>query len=89
MSNLCNGWYYINNTIILYLLYYSGVQPSYWKKLLKVLPKFSKLIYSDDDEILKDVCWSLSCISSGTKDRIKALVHLDSGISKRLVELLL
>ena len=66
----------------------NGVHSTYWKKILKVLPKFSKLIYNNDDEILKDVCWSLSCISSGTKDRVRTLVKLDDGICERLVDLL-
>jgi len=67
----------------------NGVQANYWGKILKALPKFSRLVYFNDEEILKDVCWSLSCISSGTKDRIQALVQLDPAICKRLVELLL
>lgn len=67
----------------------NGVQSNYWGRILEALPKFSRLIYFNDEEILKDVCWSLSCISSGTRDRIQALVQLDPNLCKRLVDLLL
>eukprot|EP00286_Rhodomonas_abbreviata_P005228 CAMPEP_0181330344 /NCGR_PEP_ID=MMETSP1101-20121128/23845_1 /TAXON_ID=46948 /ORGANISM="Rhodomonas abbreviata, Strain Caron Lab Isolate" /LENGTH=360 /DNA_ID=CAMNT_0023439585 /DNA_START=305 /DNA_END=1384 /DNA_ORIENTATION=+ len=54
------------------------------KDILSVL---SKLIFSEDIEVLTDVCWTLSYISDGSATRIQALI--ESGISKRLTELLM
>jgi len=52
-----------------------------------ILFVLAKLIFSDDTEILTDVCWTLSYLSDGSPERIQALV--DSGIIKRLIELLM
>jgi len=65
-----------------------GLPEAHWARVLAALPKFAQLIYCPDEEILKDVCWSLSCISSSTKDRIQAIVDLEVDICRRLVELL-
>lgn len=45
------------------------------------------LIYFDDEEVLTDACWALSYLSDGDNDKISAVV--ESGVVKRLVELLL
>jgi len=67
----------------------NGVSDMHWSRLSRALPRFCKLVYLNDDDVLKDVCWSLSCISSGSKDRIQTIIDLDPAICKRLVELLM
>jgi importin subunit alpha-6/7 len=66
----------------------NGVPDHHWPKVRLALPDFSRLVFCADEEILKDVCWTLSYISSGTKERIQAIVELDTSICRRLVELL-
>ncbi|CDF39856.1 Predicted protein [Chondrus crispus] len=51
------------------------------------LETLAHLIYYDDEEVLTDACWALSYLSDGSNDKIKAVV--ESGVVKRLVELLL
>ena len=34
------------------------------------------------------MCWSLSCITSGTKERIQSIVDLNAKVCKRLIDLL-
>lgn len=50
------------------------------------LPLLSRLIFSNDMEIVTDACWALSYISDGPNDRIQAV--LNAGVAPRLVELL-
>lgn len=52
-----------------------------------ILPVLTKLIYSDDIEILADVCWSLSYMSDGSGEGIQIII--DSGIIIRICELLI
>lgn len=51
------------------------------------LATLSHLVYFDDEEVLTDACWALSYLSDGDNDKIKAVV--ESGVVKRVVELLL
>ncbi|OSX70689.1 hypothetical protein BU14_0690s0003 [Porphyra umbilicalis] len=51
------------------------------------LATLAHLVYFDDDEVLTDAAWALSYLSDGTDVKIRAVV--DSGVVKRLVELLL
>eukprot|EP00298_Acanthocystis_sp_HF-20_P005313 c15526_g1_i1.p1 GENE.c15526_g1_i1~~c15526_g1_i1.p1 ORF type:complete len:522 (+),score=248.63 c15526_g1_i1:75-1640(+) len=53
----------------------------------QALPSLSSLVYSNDDEVLTDACWALSYLSDGPNEKIQAV--LDTGITPRLVELLL
>ncbi|KAJ2390719.1 Importin subunit alpha-1, partial [Coemansia sp. RSA 2559] len=58
-----------------------------WSSIEPALPVLSKLIYSFDDEILTDACWAISYLSDGANEKIQAVI--DSGVCRRLVELLL
>lgn len=51
------------------------------------LATLAHVLYFDDEEVLTDACWALSYLSDGSNDKITAVV--ESGVVKRLVELLL
>jgi importin subunit alpha-1 len=51
------------------------------------LPALAQLLYSTDDDVLKDSCWALSYLSDGPNDKIQAVI--EAGVCKRLVELLM
>ena len=51
------------------------------------LPTLAQLIYQQDDEVLTDACWALSCLSDGPNEKIQAVI--ESGLCTRLVELLM
>ena len=40
----------------------NGVSDRHWPKIQAVLPLFAQSLQWKDEEILKDVCWSLSYI---------------------------
>ncbi|XP_045831411.1 importin subunit alpha-2-like [Trifolium pratense] len=50
------------------------------------LPALARLVFSDDIEVLKYTCWTLSYLSHGTNDKIQAVI--EAGVCGRLVELL-
>ncbi|DAZ97527.1 TPA: hypothetical protein N0F65_003013 [Lagenidium giganteum] len=54
------------------------VQPA-----LNLLPH---LIYSPDEEVVTDACWTLSYLSEGPNERIQAVI--EAGVCRQLVELL-
>lgn len=56
-------------------------------KIAPALPVLAKLVYVTDDEILTDACWALSYISDGANEKIQAVI--ESGVTRRLVELLM
>lgn len=54
------------------------------------LPTLAQLIFSKDDEVLKDACWALSYLSDDTgpnNQKIQAVIQ--SGVARRLTELLM
>jgi hypothetical protein len=61
-------------------------QPPF-ETIAPALPTLAKLVYNSDDEVLTDACWALSYISDGPNEKIQAVI--DTGISRRLVELLM
>jgi hypothetical protein len=52
---------------------------------LNVLLKW--LLFSSDLDVLADVCWALSYLSDGPNDKIQVVI--DSGVCRKLVELLM
>ncbi|AFP65451.1 importin alpha (nucleomorph) [Chroomonas mesostigmatica CCMP1168] len=52
-----------------------------------ILPILKKFIFSEDTIILSDVCWALSYLSDGSRERIQLVIDL--GIVQRIVELLM
>lgn len=64
-----------------------GKPPPNFEMVRPALSTLGYLIYYDDEEVLTDACWALSYLSDGNDDKIKAVV--ESGVVKRLVELLL
>ncbi|KAJ3122715.1 Importin alpha subunit (Karyopherin alpha subunit) (Serine-rich RNA polymerase I suppressor protein) [Physocladia obscura] len=70
LSNLCRG----NNP------------PPQWTSISRALPTLSKLLYSDENEVIADACWAISYVSNGPHEQIQSVI--ESGICRRLVELL-
>ena len=50
------------------------------------MPTLSKLIYHKDEEVVSDICWSISYIADGGYDNIRTVI--ESGLCMKLVELL-
>ena len=51
------------------------------------LTVLSRLLFSSDPDVLAAACWALSYLSDGPNDKIQTV--LDSGVCRRLVELLM
>eukprot|EP00708_Paratrimastix_pyriformis_P002361 GAFH01001107.1.p1 GENE.GAFH01001107.1~~GAFH01001107.1.p1 ORF type:complete len:624 (-),score=231.06 GAFH01001107.1:91-1719(-) len=51
------------------------------------LPYLSRLIYSDDEDVLSDACWALSYLTDSPEENIQAVI--ESRVCKRLVQLLM
>ena len=64
--------------------------PSPHRVLSQVSPclsVLSRLLFSSDPDVLADACWALSYLSDGPNDKIQTVI--DSGVCRRLVELLM
>ncbi|CEH17050.1 karyopherin alpha [Ceraceosorus bombacis] len=70
LSNFCRG---------------KSPQPD-WQLVSPALTILTKLIYSQDDEVLIDACWAISYLSDGANEKIQAVI--ESGLCRRLVDLL-
>lgn len=64
-----------------------GKPPPAFEAVRPALATLAHLVYFDDDEVLTDAAWALSYLSDGNDVKIRAVV--ESGVIKRLVELLL
>lgn len=70
LSNLCRG----------------KNPPPDFERVKICLPLLSKLLYSNDADLLADTCWALSYLSDGPNDKIQEVIS--TGVCHRLVELL-
>lgn len=61
--------------------------PPDFQKVSPSLPILSRLLFSTDFDVLADACWALSYLSDGPNEKIQAVI--DSGVCRRLVELLM
>ena len=58
-----------------------------WSLIRQILPTLAVLLHSTDEEVLADACTAVSYLSDGGENKIQAMI--ESGVAKRLVELLL
>uniref|UniRef100_A0A8B9N202 IBB domain-containing protein n=1 Tax=Accipiter nisus TaxID=211598 RepID=A0A8B9N202_9AVES len=61
--------------------------PPEFDKVSPCLPVLSRLLFNSDSDLLADACWALSYLSDGPNEKIQAVI--DSGVCRRLVELLI
>uniref|UniRef100_A0A673B4D3 Importin subunit alpha n=1 Tax=Sphaeramia orbicularis TaxID=375764 RepID=A0A673B4D3_9TELE len=61
--------------------------PPDFTKVSPCLSVLSRLLFSSDPDVLADACWALSYLSDGPNEKIQTVI--DSGVCRRLVELLL
>uniref|UniRef100_A0A665THM3 Importin subunit alpha n=1 Tax=Echeneis naucrates TaxID=173247 RepID=A0A665THM3_ECHNA len=61
--------------------------PPEFAKVSPCLSVLSRLLFSSDPDVLADACWALSYLSDGPNEKIQTVI--DSGVCRRLVELLI
>ena len=61
--------------------------PPDFAKVSPALPILAHLLFHTDADVLTDTCWALSYLSDGPNEKIQAVI--DSGVCRRLVELLM
>uniref|UniRef100_A0A3Q4HWW4 Karyopherin alpha 5 (importin alpha 6) n=1 Tax=Neolamprologus brichardi TaxID=32507 RepID=A0A3Q4HWW4_NEOBR len=61
--------------------------PPDFAKVSPCLNVLSRLLFSSDPDVLADACWALSYLSDGPNEKIQTVI--DSGVCRRLVELLM
>lgn len=71
LSNFCRG---------------KSPQPA-WEIVSSALPMLTRLLFTNDNEVLTDALWALSYLSDGSNEKIQAII--ESGVCRRLVELLM
>lgn len=74
LSNLCRG---------------KPPQPKF-DQVKICLPKLNELIYSDDNQVLTDACWTLSYLSDSDSNQLEQVqAVVEAGCPARLIELLM
>ena len=61
--------------------------PPDFARVTAALPVLARLLYHQDHDVLTDTCWALSYLSDGPNEKIQSVI--DSGVCRRLVELLM
>jgi len=61
--------------------------PVDFTKVQPCLPVLSRLLFHTDGDVLADACWTVSYLSDGPNEKIQVVI--DSGVCRRIVELLM
>ena len=57
-----------------------------FEKVKPALPTLAHLLFHEDASVVADACWAIAYLSDGPNHKIQAVI--DSGVCRRLVELL-